>query len=311
MTTFRQLEALVAVAEMGTFEKAASRLQTSQAAISRLVNGLEDHFRRDLFNRDHRTSQLTVDGQEVLQRARSILRQRLRLMESLSNRSIAVDNLRIGVTELVAMTWLPRFIAELEELDARTHIELVVGLSPALYGLLKSARLDMAIIGNVLAAPDMSRVPVGSAQFGWYCAPNHRIATEPMLSALEEETLLVLGASSGTGLRLTNWFLGHDLRPKHVIHSDSWVAIAGMAAAGIGIGCLPCAAALDPVSRGALRRVTPPVAPPVLDYVALLRHDTASNYHRCVLQLAQSLCDFETPFQAQPEAELQHSNGSK
>lgn len=299
MTTFRELEALVAVAEMGTFDKAASRMQTSQAGISRLIKDLEDEFQLELFNRDLRASRITGDGYEVLQRARAVLRDKLRLEECLSGRSFPVEKLRLGVTELVGMTWLPKFIARLNEIDARTQIELVVGLSPALYRMLKDGSLDIAIVGNVLPSPDMIHVPIGYARFGWFCAPKHSIAAEPTLSEFEQENLLVLGASSGSGLRLSNWFIGSQLKPIHVMHSDSWIAMAGMAAAGVGIACLPCAAALDPVARGALRQLAPPVPPPVLDYIALFRYDSSSQYHMDVIKLAQSLCDFDTPFQAQ------------
>jgi DNA-binding transcriptional LysR family regulator len=299
MTTFRELEALVAVAEMGSFDKAAGKMHTSQAAVSRLIRELESAFPSPLFSREHRTARLTPEGLEVVQRAQLILRQRVRVMECVTGSRVRVENLRLGVTELVASTWLPRFLARVKELDPSTHIELVVGLSPNLQALLRSGRLDIAIVGNVIpASDDMLSIPVGSATFGWYCAAQHDLAEEPTRGAFEGETLLVLGASSGPGLKLADWFLGGALRPRHLMQCDNWVAMAGIAAAGLGVACLPLAAAQDPVRRGALRPVRPPVETPVLDFVALMRRNTTSSYHQDVVALARESCDFSVPFQA-------------
>ena len=99
VTTFRQLEALVAVVDMGSFEGAARALSTSQSAASRLVKELEGEFRTALYNRERRSARLTVEGQEVLRLARTILRERGKLIERFASRELVSPLLRMGVTE--------------------------------------------------------------------------------------------------------------------------------------------------------------------------------------------------------------------
>src|SRR6476659_1739000 len=81
VANFRELEAFAAVADLGSFEKAARSLATSQSNISRLVSDFEGLFDKPLLNREQRAARLTVDGEEVLRLARTILRHRAKLAE--------------------------------------------------------------------------------------------------------------------------------------------------------------------------------------------------------------------------------------
>lgn len=299
MTTFRELESLIAVVELGSFEKAAASLGTSQSAISRLIKDLEGSFDQPLFNRDHRTASLTIEGQEVLTLARAILRQRTAMFERFVEGTIAPRLLRLGVTELVATTWLPRFVTRLREMYPSARIELAVGLTPYLHTLLRERRLDLAFVGEIIHFPGMVRAPIGAAKFGWYCAPQLPIPAEISVSEFERQTLLVLGSSRGTGVIVSRGFLGTELKPQNVIHCDSWAAMWGIAAAGLGVACLPHALAMDPVQRGALRRVHVRHGyAPTIEYGALIRVDSVSDFLRSAAALAQEKCNFNTPFQS-------------
>ena len=56
MLSLRQVEALVWVAQLGTFERAAARLNTTQSAISKRMNELEATVGFALFDRSQRGS---------------------------------------------------------------------------------------------------------------------------------------------------------------------------------------------------------------------------------------------------------------
>jgi DNA-binding transcriptional LysR family regulator len=297
MTTFRELEALVAVAEMKSFEKAARHLRTSQSAVSRLIRDFEDGFQHPLFNRDQRSTRLTVEGQQVLGLARGILRHRTNLAERFSSPDLVMSTLRLGVTEAAAITWLPRFVSELRALHARLHLELDVASSPTLHTRLRDGQLDIAIVASVIRSTDMARFPIGTAHMGWYCAPRLGLPEALTAAEFERQTLLIQGPTSGAGTQLAAWFDERKLRPGNVIHSDSLMALLGVAAAGLGLASLPRAVAYEPLERGALREVKLALGAPALDYIALVRIDAIAAFHRSVVQLAQETCDFETPFQ--------------
>ena len=69
----RQLRALVAVADEGTFTDAAATLGISQAAVSRTIAGLESALGARLLRRTTRHASATAVGAHVIARARRIL----------------------------------------------------------------------------------------------------------------------------------------------------------------------------------------------------------------------------------------------
>lgn len=73
MDRLRGLEQFVAVVDAGSFVKAARRLRTSTAAVSRGVSQLEEHLGARLLNRTTRTLSLTEIGRGYLDRSREIL----------------------------------------------------------------------------------------------------------------------------------------------------------------------------------------------------------------------------------------------
>jgi DNA-binding transcriptional LysR family regulator len=70
----RQLRAFVAIADTGTFTAAAQRVHVTQAAISMQIRQLETELGAKLFVRAPRRVVLTEAGEQLLQRARHILR---------------------------------------------------------------------------------------------------------------------------------------------------------------------------------------------------------------------------------------------
>lgn len=72
--TYRQLEAVVTVAEWGNISHAAVQLTMSQPALSRMVSTVEGHFDVALFDRDGRGVRLTDAGERLVEHARQALR---------------------------------------------------------------------------------------------------------------------------------------------------------------------------------------------------------------------------------------------
>src|SRR5262249_22560362 len=69
----RHLRALVAVADELSFSRAAQRLFITQPALSRQIRGLERLVGCDLFRRSTQRVELTLAGESLLARARTLL----------------------------------------------------------------------------------------------------------------------------------------------------------------------------------------------------------------------------------------------
>ena len=108
MFTFKQMEALYWIVQLGSFEAAARKLNASQSAISKRINELESTFDFPVFDRTSRTARVTDKGSELFEYAKELLDRRDEIVERVSANEILARRIRIGVTELTALTWLPR-----------------------------------------------------------------------------------------------------------------------------------------------------------------------------------------------------------
>lgn len=84
---FAALQAFLAVAETGSFSRAAERIYLTQPAISKRIATLERRFDAQLFDRIGRRVQLTEAGRALLERSRSILAELDDAKRSLANLS--------------------------------------------------------------------------------------------------------------------------------------------------------------------------------------------------------------------------------
>ena len=123
LITFKQLEAIYWITELGSFAAAADRLNTTQSAISKRVQELEQQFSVEIFDRSKRTARLTEKGAEILHYAKSLLEERDNFIERVSSNQVLIRHFRIGVTELTAMTWLPQLVKEIKTEYPRVSIE--------------------------------------------------------------------------------------------------------------------------------------------------------------------------------------------
>jgi LysR family hydrogen peroxide-inducible transcriptional activator len=73
LVTLRQLQYAVAVADSGSFSKAAEICFADQSTVSQQVKVLEDRLGVQIFNRERYPLKLTVEGHEIVFQAREIL----------------------------------------------------------------------------------------------------------------------------------------------------------------------------------------------------------------------------------------------
>ncbi|WP_445366150.1 LysR family transcriptional regulator [Microbulbifer sp. ANSA001] len=89
--SIEQLEAFVATEQAGSFSAAARKCGKAQSVISSLVSNLEVDLGVNLFDRSQRYPRLTDAGQSLLERARSLIEQRERLMAIAQGLSLDVE----------------------------------------------------------------------------------------------------------------------------------------------------------------------------------------------------------------------------
>jgi len=102
----RQLEAFVWAADLGSFSKAAERLNTTQPNISIRIRSLESTLKVTLLERDAGSVRTTAQGQVLIAHARQALGAAETMIAAVGNPLLTEGTLRLGVTEMIVHTWL-------------------------------------------------------------------------------------------------------------------------------------------------------------------------------------------------------------
>src|SRR5687768_17628312 len=111
--TLKQLEAFYLAATLGSFALAAQRVHVTQSSLSKRIAELEESVGAELFDRSTKRAQLTEPGHRLM----PVAAQMLALQEdakTLTHSSPVLSGVcRFGISELGALTWLPRFVARI------------------------------------------------------------------------------------------------------------------------------------------------------------------------------------------------------
>lgn len=298
MMTFKQLEAVYWIARLGGFSQAATKLHTSQSAISKRVQELEGLFDTPLFDRASRTSRLTEKGQEMFAIAKRLLDERDSAVEQFLSAEVMERRLRIGVTELTAMTWLPRLVNLIEQHYPRVTIEPDVDTSRSLREKLLSDDVDLMIVPKMFSDGRVSSRTVGSVQNAWMCKPGMVRSRKALrIQELAAYRLLTQSDRSGTGVIYSQWLDALGVAPTEKIISNNLVAIIGMTVSGLGVSHLPRKCLQPMIDDGSLTVVRTVPELPDIEYVASHKTERKSRLVASVVMLAQEACDFSRLYQ--------------
>jgi DNA-binding transcriptional LysR family regulator len=144
------LRTFLAVAQALSFTQAAARLGLRQPTVSQQIRKLETAVGRELFVRDTRRVALTADGDALAGFARAgfaraILAAHAQAVSYFTGSGLA-GRLRLGVTDDLALTQVPRILRDFRQSYPRIDLELTVLQSVSLQRRVGSGHLDVAFV---------------------------------------------------------------------------------------------------------------------------------------------------------------------
>ncbi|MGV9311917.1 LysR family transcriptional regulator [Streptomyces sp. NPDC003691] len=156
----RTLEYFVAVAEEGSFTRAAARCHVVQPAISQQIQALEKELGEPLFERLPRRVVLTSGGRVLLPYARACLASAASAALEFANRyGLLSGSLALGTVGGLEGTRVPRLLGEYHRRYPGVSVSLVGASSPTLLKRVREGAIDAAVLAE---PPDGLPVAVGS-----------------------------------------------------------------------------------------------------------------------------------------------------
>lgn len=237
------LQALVEVADSGSFTQAAQTLCLTQSAVSRKIQQLESHFGVAMFVRSSRSLRLTPEGEQVLASARTILEQ----LKTLEDRIAPQKRpFRIRMHVSLAVRWLLPKLSDFY----RHHPEVSLAIETVATEVVEPASDSDAYIlylpepsgaADCLTLFEEALVPV--------CAPGLQLAS------LEDLARFALLHRSADRNDWKYWLSANDGPPleafRHIPFNLDELALDA-AARGLGVAMTDMTLAGESIERGVL-----------------------------------------------------------
>jgi DNA-binding transcriptional LysR family regulator len=228
MLDIDQLRTFIAIAETGSFTRAAEVVNKTQSAVSMQMKRLEERLERPIFARDGRASKLTEDGQRLLDYARRIVKLNVETLAAFSNALSGF--VRLGVPDDYADRYLPEIMARFSRAYPAVELSVICEPSIDLLERIDANELDLAIVTNCeskRAAETFRR-----ERLLWVTSNRHS-------AHMEERVPLALGRPTCSWRRSAMERLEAVGRPYRVLYSSSNAgAVAAAVLAGLAVSVL-------------------------------------------------------------------------
>jgi DNA-binding transcriptional LysR family regulator len=290
----RQLETFVAIAQLGSFSAAAARLNASQSTISARIHELEQTLGIPLFDRAQRGVRLTPKGRELLPHAQHAVSAFAEIHRRISAPEALSGLIRIGVAELVAVSWLPQLMSSIRELYPKLSMELNVLLTSEILERLQAGELDMAIIPGSRFDPEFVGRTMGWVRFTWMAGESFRTEKQALTPRdLRKYRIFSLGKNSYHSQTMHEWLDDQESEIMHVDLCNSMSAIASLTAAGLGISLLPESCYNGEIQKGMLRPIITKPEIPLVEFSAVYPRVPPNLAQKCVSELAAEVSTFQ------------------
>ena len=261
-----QLEHLLAVADTGSFSRAAERQHLTQSALSRSIQSLEESLGARLIDRSGKHNELTPLGQAVAVRARRIVFESAELRRSAELlKQGDMGAIRVGLGSGPAALLMTPFLRHMAQHHPKVHVTVSPGATELQLIQLRERSLDALVVDvrRIAPAPDLLLEPLGDLRTGFVCRHAHPLRQTGQAVPFEAVLRYPLASTplSATVAQLLIENFGPEADPTHAVSlrcDDITSLIATVKASdAIYLGIL--AAARDELASGDL--VELPTAP--------------------------------------------------
>ncbi|WP_299484222.1 LysR family transcriptional regulator [uncultured Roseibium sp.] len=272
MISLRQMRSVVAVAEEGSFTRAAVRENATQSGISQHVATVEESLGIRLFERTSEGVLLTPAGDRYYKKILDVLRgSEEAIIDAQSSRETLSGPVRAGIMPVLARAALAPALERMACQHSDVSIHIMEGYSGALTDSVKAEELDFAVVPafggavglNVSHLARDREMLVGGAQSGLVHGKPVRLAELPPLK------LVTPSRNNIRKARIEDYLTTHSVCVDRVMEMDAMFGTLDFVARTDWVTILPgviCAPDLD----GTVRRIAPIDQPPLyLDLVQI------------------------------------------
>jgi DNA-binding transcriptional LysR family regulator len=247
--SFDQLTAVIAVAEEGSFSKAAEARLSAQSSLSRTVAQVERICGVRLFDRTTRQVVLTREGEEFVAMATNIVATYKRETKGFAAYLAGTRGvLRLAALPSLAASLLPQMITRFRGRFPEMLVEVEDVLAGQIADYVRSGAVDLAItaapsksLEAALWAAGIQFDVIASDQFFCVLPLRHRLLAKPVIewSDLAGEAFVAFDQASSVRAVVDRVLAEKGVVPTRLISARNVASVAGLCAAGLGVSAAP------------------------------------------------------------------------
>lgn len=237
-----QLRYFVAVAETGSFSRAAERCYVAQPSLSQQIKKLEASVGHLLFDRLTHGVVLTEAGRAFLPRARRILSEvqdaRVALKEDLET---GAGLLAVGAIPTMAPYLLPPVLCRFRRAYPNCELSVREDLTQRLVEAVVDGELDCAVMSTPIEAPLVELEVLGSERLLVTASRCHPLPPPDRLTLqfLRDEPAIVLHEMHCLGQQIRDFCRAHRLIRRIVCRSTQLETVGRLVALDLGVSLFP------------------------------------------------------------------------
>lgn len=290
----KHLETFYWIARLGSFTAAAERVFTTQSTVSMRIQELEQSLGVKLFDRSHRTARLTPKGKELVFYVEQLIELTAEMQRRITPPESLSGLIRVGVVEIIASTWLPRFIHTLQETYPNIQLELEVALSLELAEKLRNGSLDVIFALGRPPGTNYVTESLGSVQLEWMANPRLGIPSGTVAPKdLQRWPFISLNRLSYHHANIEAWMKENKVRCRRIIVCNSMTVAASLVISGIGLSLLPPLCYRREIEEGSLRIIHTTGHMSPVEFFAMYPMDQFQPLAHLVTELAMQISDFD------------------
>ena len=253
----------IAVADEGSFSRAAAKVRVAQPSLSQQIRKLEAEVGQPLFDRLPRSVVLTEAGRCFIDYARQIL-------ASIGDARRCVDELKgevagalaVGAISTIAPYVLPELVVTFQKHYPQVTLEIVEDVTAGITRRIEAGELDVALASTCQQSPTLRREALASEPLLALVPEGHPLAKKTMveLDDLKSQRFLLLHEMHCLSQQVNHLLESRRLRPEIALAGSQLSTIANMVAASIGVSIVPQLMVKHYATPGC---VSLPFAPPV------------------------------------------------
>jgi len=247
-----QLTYFVAVAETGSFSRAAERCRIAQPSLSQQIQKLELELGEPLFDRLRRRVMLTDAGIHLLPRAINILAEIQDIKRSVNQEDNSVSGvLNVGFIPTIAPFVLPRVIKRFSCDFPNARLVVHEDLTEALVRDLVDGKMDVGITSTPIHNRLIRTQELLSESLLVASSKKNDIISRSQIQVkeLDDFPFIALSEMHCLGEQVQSFCYQQHLELKIVCHTTQLSTVQNCVAMGLGVSLVPNAMALSDRSK--------------------------------------------------------------